>query len=209
MNRKWVVVVAAAVGVSACALGVPAQDFQSAGQSSAPAAAAQESQSTGQGTEKSRPVEPSGAQTARSTQWYNPKTWPNPIRWIRKGSRTPSEQLAANGELEKKLTAQLQRMGLLPAGTDLKNTCSAFRSLEDCVAAIHASHTLGLEFDCLKFDVTGVYVSSGKSSCAGPPGGRSISLAKAIALLKPEADARAEERNAQRQARADISDASS
>lgn len=198
MRRHWVLVVAAAMGVSTGALGAPAQGYPSAGQGGAFAAGAQESQSTGQATEKSR-----------STRWYNPKTWPNPIRWIRKYPRTASEQLAANGELEKKLTAQLQRLGLILAGADLKNTCSAFRSLEDCVAAIHASHTLGLVFDCLKYDVTGVYVSSGKSSCAGPPGGKAMSLAAAIRLLKPDADARSEAQNAQRKARDAINDASS
>lgn len=98
-------------------------------------------------------------------------------------------------------------MGLIPAGTDLKNTCSTFRSLEDCVGAIHASHNLVLEFNCLKFNVTGADPSSGKSSCAGPPGGKAMSLAAAIRLLKPDADAKTEAKNALRQARGDISDA--
>lgn len=182
MKRQWILVATAAMGLSSGML----------------PAAAQDSQSAGQNTEK-----------PRTAHWYNPVTWGNPIRWIKRDSGTASEQLAANDEQEQKLTSQLKAKEVLAPGKVLKEACSTFRSLAECVAALHVSHNLKLEFNCLKYDLTGIDPTFGKSSCAGPPGGKAIGLTKAIQLLKPEADARAEAKNALRQARGDLSDASS
>jgi len=38
----------------------------------------------------------------------------------------------------RKLTLELQ--ALLPPGTTLKDACTVFKSLDDCVASLHASH---------------------------------------------------------------------
>ncbi len=131
----------------------------------------------------------------------------NPIHWIKKGP-TASEQLAANGEQSKKLASQLQ--ALLPPRTKLEDACTAFRQLSECVAALHVSHNLKIKFNCLKWDVTGVQPGSGNvSSCRAPEDGKGLSLAKAIHTLKPEADAKAEAKNAERRAQEDIKDASS
>ncbi len=131
----------------------------------------------------------------------------NPTHWIKKGP-TASEQLAANGEQSKKLASQLQ--ALLPPRTKLEDACASFRQLSDCVATLHVSHNLKIKFNCLKWDVTGVQPGSGNvSSCSAPEGGKAVSLAKAIQLLKPTADARAEAKSAERRAHEDIKDAES
>jgi hypothetical protein len=131
----------------------------------------------------------------------------NPIHWIKKGP-TASEQLAANSEQSKKLASQLQ--ALLPPRTKLEDACTAFRQLSDCVAALYVSHNLKIRFNCLKWDVTGVQPEGGKvTSCRAPEGGKVLSLPKAIQTLKPEADAKAEAKNAERRAQEDIKDASS
>jgi hypothetical protein len=129
----------------------------------------------------------------------------NPIHWIKKGP-TASEQLAANSEQSKKLASQLQ--ALLPPRTKLEDACTAFRQLNECVAALYVSRNLKIKFNCLKWDVTGVQPgSSNVTSCRPPEDGKALSLAKAIQTLKPEADAKAEAKNAEKRAQEDIKDA--
>ena len=127
----------------------------------------------------------------------------NPINWIKKP--TASQQLAAKPEEEKKLTLQLQ--AVLPPRTTLKDACTAFKSLNDCVASIQASHNLKIKFNCLKWDVTAVRPGGDVKSCGAPP--RAYPLAKAISVLKPDADAKTEAKNAEKRAREIIKDASS
>jgi len=129
----------------------------------------------------------------------------NPIHWIKKGP-TASEQLAANSEQSKKLASQLQ--ALLPPRTKLEDACTAFRQLNECVAALYVSRNLKIKFNCLKWDVTAVQPGSGNvTSCRAPEDGKALSLAKAIRTLKPEADAKAEAKNAEKRAQEDIKDA--
>jgi hypothetical protein len=131
----------------------------------------------------------------------------NPAHWIKK-SPTASDQLAANADETKKLTSELH--ALLPPKTRLEDACSAFRQLSDCVAALHVSHNLKIKFNCLKWDMTGVQPVSGNvSSCSAPDHAKGISLTKAIQSLKPDADAKAEAKTAERRAQEDIKDASS
>jgi hypothetical protein len=132
----------------------------------------------------------------------------NPIKWIKKGpGPTASEQLAANREEEKKLTLQLQ--ALLPSRTTLKDACTAFKGLDDCIAALHVSRNLKIKFSCLKWDLTAVRPGGDVKSCEAPPRDRALTLSKAIRLLSPDADAKAEAKSAERRAREDIKDASS
>lgn len=132
----------------------------------------------------------------------------NPIKWIKKSpTPTASEQLAANSDQEKKLTLQLQ--AILPPRTTLKDACSAFKSLEDCVSALHVSHNLQIKYNCLKWDLTGVQPSGNVKSCEAPLRDKAMRLEKAIRVLKPDADAKTESRNAEKRAREDIKDASS
>jgi len=131
----------------------------------------------------------------------------NPLKWIKKGpSPTASEQLAANKEEDRKLSLELQ--AVLPARTSLKDACAGFRSLNDCVAALHVSHNLSIKFNCLKWDVTGAKPAGDLKSCAAPSRDRAMELSKAIRELKPDANSRSEAKNAEKRAREDIKDAS-
>ena len=131
----------------------------------------------------------------------------NPVHWLKKGP-TASEQLAADPDQSKKLASELQ--GILPPKTKLDDACTAFRQLTDCVAALHVSHNLKIRFNCLKWQVTGIQPIKGNvSTCSAPDAAKAVSLSKAIQTLKPEADAKAEAKNAERRAQEDIKDASS
>ncbi len=132
----------------------------------------------------------------------------NPLKWIKRSpGLTANEQLAANKEEERKLTLQLQ--ALLPPKTTLRETCSGFLSLEDCVAALHASHNVKIKFSCLKWDMTAARPGGDVKSCEAPPRDKALSLNKAIHVLNSNADAKAQAKSAERRAREDIKDASS
>jgi hypothetical protein len=110
---------------------------------------------------------------------------------------SPGEVLSHNnGKLNTKLSEKLQDQGLLTAGTDLKTACAGFRTLGQCIAAIHVSHNLGgsCTFDGLKSAMTGT-----------PP----ESLGAAIKGCNPNVPAKAEARTATKQANADIKDSES
>lgn len=125
----------------------------------------------------------------------------NPMKWIKRP--TASQQLDANSKAEKDLTMQVQ--ALLPAHTTLKDACTAFKSLDDCVASLHASSTLKIKFNCLKWDMTAVRPANDVKSCEAPP--KALSLAQAIRGLKPDVNARAEARNSEKIAHEDIKNA--
>jgi hypothetical protein len=132
----------------------------------------------------------------------------NPLKWIKKGpGPTANEQLAANKEEERKLTLQLQ--ALLPLKTTLREACSGFLTLEDCIAALHVSRNLKVKYNCLKWDMTAARPSGDVKSCEAPPRDKALSLDKAIHILNSDVDARAQAKSAQRRAREDIKDATS
>jgi hypothetical protein len=149
----------------------------------------------------------SPAPAAQSSEpWYSPKRY-NPAKLIKRNTKSASEQLAGDGDLEIKLTHQLQVQGILPQDKNLQDACSDFKQLADCVASLRVSHTLQIDFSCLKWDVTGLKPKPVTDSCAGPSGGKAMSLYKAIDLLKPDTDARSEASNALKKAHDDIKDA--
>lgn len=131
----------------------------------------------------------------------------NPIKWVKKSPKTANTNPAAGSDRDKNLTAKFQAQGLLSAGTDLKSACQNFKSLDACVTALHVSHNLGLDFNCLKSDVTGVQTSADMSGCKGTPGTKIMTLHAAIQAMKPEANAKAEAKNAEKQAREDLKEA--
>jgi hypothetical protein len=131
----------------------------------------------------------------------------NPVHWFKKSGPTATEQLAANKDENKKLSSELQ--ALLPPKTSLNDACMGFKSLNECVASLHVSHNLKIRFNCLKWDVTAVQPSGNVAACKAPADNKAMGLAKAIHLLKPEADSKAEAKSAERRAAEDIKDASS
>jgi hypothetical protein len=126
---------------------------------------------------------------------------------FKRGPKSANDQLASDGDLEAKLTHQLQVQGILPQARNLQDACSAFNELAECVASLRVSHSLQIDFSCLKWDVTGVKPKSVADSCAGPAGGKAMGLHRSIDLLKPDSNARVEANNALRRARDDIKDA--
>jgi hypothetical protein len=144
---------------------------------------------------------------SQSAPWYSPKKY-NPAKLLKRDSKSANDQLASNGDLEAKLTHQLQVQEILPQDRNLQDACSDFRYLDDCVASLRVSHGLQIDFSCLKWDVTGVKPKPVSDSCAGPAGGKAMSLERSVDLLKPDSKARTEAREALRRARQDIKDAS-
>jgi len=128
----------------------------------------------------------------------------NPIKWVKKEPKSASDQLDSKDEQDQRLTASLKSQGVLPANTDAKSACENFKSLDECVAALHASKNLGLDFNCLKSNLTGVQTSADMSSCQGSAGDKAMSLSKAIHAMKPDADAKTEAKNAEKQAKDDL-----
>jgi hypothetical protein len=142
-----------------------------------------------------------------SPRWYNPTRY-NPAKLFHRGP-TAVEQLASNDELEHRLTSQLEAHGVLGKDANLQAICSDFKALSGCISTLRASRNLKIDFLCLKWDVTGVKPKAVAESCAGPSDGKAMSLQKAIALLKPGADAKVEATNALNTAQNDIKDANS
>jgi hypothetical protein len=127
-----------------------------------------------------------------------------------KGAATssPTTVLTKNTKLDTHLTSLLQSKGLLPTGTDLKDACSGFKNLGQCVAALHVSHNLKIPFACLSADMTGTAPATG-TTCPTGTGSSKMSLGKSIQTLSPNASAKTEEKSATKQADADINEAES
>jgi len=142
-----------------------------------------------------------------SPRWYSLTRY-NPAKLFHRGP-TAVEQLASNDELEHRLTSQLQAHGVLGKDANLQVICADFKSLSGCISALRASRSLKIDFSCLKWDVTGEKPAPVSDSCAGPSDGKAMSLRKAIAALKPDADAKVEATNASNTAQNDIKDANS
>jgi hypothetical protein len=127
----------------------------------------------------------------------------NPIKWVKKDSKAPAE---SRGDIEKKLTPKLQGQGLLAPDVNATDACAPFISLDECVASLHASKNLGIEFNCLRADVTGVFTNVDLSGCKGSVGDKPQSLTKSIHMLKPDANAKGAAKEAERQAKDDLKD---
>ena len=128
----------------------------------------------------------------------------NPIKWVKKDSKTSPD---SRSDIEKKLTPRLQAQGLLAANVNATDACAPFTALDECVAALHASHNLDIDFNCVRADVTGVHTNVDLSGCKGPVGEKAGSLTKSIRLLKPDADAKGQAKNAEKQAKDDLKEA--
>ena len=147
-----------------------------------------------------------GATAAAESSSHTPHSY-NPIKWVEKKPKTGNDWHDANSEPDKKLTAKLQGTGVLAANTNIAEACNTYKVLGDCVAALHASHSLALDFNCVKSDMTGVQTGADMSACKEPGGDKGVSLSKTIQLLKPGADAKAEAKNAEKQAGEDLKEA--
>lgn len=190
---------AATVVLALCATAVRAQNPQ---EKPAQEKATQEKDKPDQSTQQQDTQDRSGG---KSDPWYSKI---NPARLI-KHYKSANDQLASDGRLEDKLSKQLRIQGVLGADRELQDVCSDFKDLPNCVAALRLSVSLPVDFTCLKWNVTGVKPKNAAGSCAGPAGGKAMSLDRALDLLKPNLDVKKESNNALRKAHDDIKDASS
>ena len=174
MRKQWMIFAVAAVSFSFGTIQVNAQGPRGAGAG---------------GTDA--PKDPEATHTGHSL---------NPIKWVKKDSK---KTVDANSDRDKQLTSRLQARGLVPANADLADTCAGFKSMSECLAAIHASHNAKVNFTCLKWDMTGVQPKADVSSC-GTPGSGGMRLREGIQLLNPDANAKVEAKVAEKQAHNDL-----
>ena len=132
----------------------------------------------------------------------------NPIKWVKKdkGSKSSADSNGSRSDTEKKLTPKLQAQGVLPANANATDACAPFTALNECLATLHASHNLGIEFKCLRASVTAVLTNADLSGCKAAGGDKALSLSKAIRAQSPEADAKGATKNAEQQAKDDLKD---
>jgi len=127
----------------------------------------------------------------------------NPMKWLRKDPDT-TQPTANRPDIEKKLTPKLRTSGLLAPGASATDACASFSELDVCLAVLHASHNLGLNFDCLRAVVSGVHTSTNLSGCKAVDGDKPVSLAKAIRLFRPDANGKREAKDAKQQSAEDL-----
>ena len=128
----------------------------------------------------------------------------NPINWIKKDPKDSPDAPRTRSDVEKKLTPGLQAQGLLPANTSVTDACTPFSTLEECLAALHASHNLSLSFICVRAASTGVHTSADVSGCKVADGDKPLGLAKTIHQLKPEGNSKQAAKDAEQQALSDL-----
>src|SRR5712692_5265681 len=131
----------------------------------------------------------------------------NPIKWVKRDSKKSVDSNGSRSDVEKKLTPKLQAQGVLPANSNATDACASFTALNECLATLHASRNLGLDFKCLRASVTGVHSNVDLSGCKAADGEKAQSLNKAIHLLNPGADAKGATKNAEQQAKDDLKNA--
>lgn len=128
----------------------------------------------------------------------------NPIKWVKKDSKDSADSPETRSDLEKKLTPGLQAKGILPANTAATEACEPFTELDGCLAALHASHDLGVNFLCVRAAVTGVLTGADLSSCKIVGGEKPQGLSKTIRELKPDVNAKQAAKDAEQQAEDDL-----
>ncbi len=101
------------------------------------------------------------------------------------------------------------RIESLTGMSSAQQACDGFKNLGQCVAAAHVSKNLGINFSCLKADMTGAAPAKGSNCTAGTAStsgntGKTMSLGKAIQTLSPKVDASAQAKKAQKQADQDL-----
>jgi hypothetical protein len=132
----------------------------------------------------------------------------NPIKWVKKdkGSKSSPDSNDSRSDIEKKLTPKLQAQRILPLNSNATDACAHFTALNECLATLHASYALGLEFNCLRAKVTGVLTNVDLSMCKGSVGDKPQSLSKAIHEMNPDTDAKRVAKDAEQHAKDDLKD---
>lgn len=151
---------------------------------------------------------PAGAGAAEAAAANSGSHSYNPAKWFgKKDKDAKAADSVPVGQLDQKLEPRLRAAQVLGANASLKNACQNFIERVDCVAALRASHNLGLNFVCVKASMTGVRTDVDASSCHMPSDDRPLNLMKTIRFLKSDADAKNGAKEAETAAREDIMDA--
>jgi hypothetical protein len=159
------------------------------------------------GAEHAAAQGPAGAGASAASQQSSHSSHSlNPIKWVKKDSKKSVDSNGSRSDVEKKLTPKLQAQGVLPGNSNATDACASFTALNECLAALHASHNLGLDFNCLSASVTGVHTTADMSGCKAADGEKALSLNKAIHVLSPSADAKGSTKTAEQQAKDDLKD---
>ena len=154
------------------------------------------------GAQRAAAQGPAGAGASAAAQESSQSL--NPIKWLKKDSKNFTDTPESRSEAEKKLTPTLQAQGMLAANATATEACAPFTALAGCLAALHASHNLGVDFICLRAVVTGVHTSADVSGCRVADGEKAQDLNKAIHQLKPDANAKQAAKDAEQQAKDDL-----
>jgi hypothetical protein len=154
------------------------------------------------GAERAAAQGPAGAGASAAAQESSRSL--NPINWAKKDSRNSTDAPGSRSDVEKKLTPSLQAQGVLAANSTATDACATFTALAGCLAALHASHNLGVDFNCLRANMTGVHTSADVSGCKVADGEKSQALNKAIHQLKPDANTKQATKDAEQQAKDDL-----
>jgi hypothetical protein len=154
------------------------------------------------GVERAAAQGPAGAGASAAVQESSHSI--NPMKWVKKDSKNSTKAPGSRSDVERKLTPGLQAQGVLPANATANEACATFTTLDGCLAALHASHNLGVEFNCLRADMTGVHTNADTSGCKVADGEKAQDLNKAIRQLKPDANAKQATKDAEQQAKEDL-----
>jgi hypothetical protein len=123
------------------------------------------------------------------------------------GRKTPDELLTQNTKLSDNLSNLLNKMGLKTVnGTPLtpQEACANFKNLGQCVAAIHVSNNLGINFNSLACDMTLKSVTTSACPAGTATGTKGMSLGASIDALKPGTDGKTEAQKAVTQTNHDM-----
>ncbi len=124
------------------------------------------------------------------------------------GANASNNPGTAQGKtMDQILTNNTQLSGKIQTSTGMsaEQACSGFKNLGQCVAAAHVSKNLGINFACLKADMTGTAASSGTScGTSANTNSKSMSLGQAIQTLSPTVNSKSEAKKANKQAQQDL-----
>ncbi|HKF24324.1 MAG TPA: hypothetical protein VKB24_00070 [Candidatus Acidoferrum sp.] len=153
---------------------------------------------------------PAGAGAAEAAAASSGPHSYNPTKWFAKKEGKPGTASSVPVEqLDQNLEPKLRAAQVLGGNASLQEVCRNFIERLDCVAALHAGHNLGLEFVCLKANMTGVRTDVDAGSCHMPSDDKRMNLAKAIHFLKSDADSKRAAKEAEAAALEEIKDAAS
>lgn len=145
------------------------------------AQAAQPADPSGQATPSQQPM-PSEEPTPAPATPGTPSAEQSAEHSVQAAQQEPAASgPTASGEPSTRLAA------IVPSGMSAQEACTGFKSVSECVTALHASQNLNISFPDLKSKVTG-----------------GQKLGAAIHELKPNADVKAEMRKAEAQTREDL-----